>query len=175
MKNGLNFILFQSLWISCILGAANHVIWPAVLIISSMLGVFLFPAFRHKKDILFLSVCIIMGFILDSLLAYLQLIDYNYDYGLNQTAPFWILFLWAGFALTLNHSMSWLLKKPKLGTLFILIGAPLSYYSAEKLMAIKINETIITLCLISVLWLLVYHIILAINGLFFRSTELNHV
>jgi len=59
--------------------------------------------------------------------------------------------------------------------LFILIGAPLSYYSAEKLMAIKINETIITLCLISVLWLLVYHIILAINGLFFRSTELNHV
>ena len=143
MKNLLNFVLFQSLWFSCVLGAANQTIWPAVMIVTVMLSVFLYPAIRNKQDIMFLSVCLIMGFILDSLLAYMELVDYKYDDGFNHIAPFWIIFLWAGFSLTLNHSMSWLLKKPRLGTFFIIIGAPLSYFSAEKLGAIQIQESFI--------------------------------
>ena len=108
-------------------------------------------------------------------MAHFELIDYYYDYGFSHIAPLWILFLWTGFALTLNHSMSWLLNKPKLGTVFIFIGAPLSYFSADKLNAIHINETIVTMTLISIMWLLVYHIILVINTSYSDKRELTHV
>jgi hypothetical protein len=174
MKNILNFVLFQSLWLSCILGAAHQIIWPAVIIVSSMLLLQLIPSYRHKNDGMFLYICIVMGFLLDSLLSYFGLIDYHYDIGFSHTAPFWILFLWSGFALTLNHSMAWLLNKPKIGTLFIIIGAPLSYYSAEKLKAIHINESMLTLSLISVMWLIVYHILLALNSLLNQDRGLRH-
>ena len=140
-----------------------------------MLAVSLFSDFRNKKDKTFLFICIFLGFILDSLLAHYGLINYKYDYGYSHTAPFWILFLWAGFALTLNHSMSWLINKPRLGTLFIVIGAPLSYYSAEKLNAIQINEPLVTLVFISIMWLIIYHIILAINSFYLNEKTLNHV
>lgn len=174
MKNIINFVLFQSLWLSCILGAANKILWPATLLISCMLIMFLLPTLSNKKDKIFLSICIALGFFLDSSMAYFGLIDYHYDYGFSHTAPFWIMFLWTGFALTLNHSMSWLLNKPKLGTLFIVIGAPLSYFSAEKLNAIQINEPLVTLTLISFMWLIVYHIILAINSSSISKRTLNH-
>ena len=174
MKNILNFILFQSLWLSCILGAANEILWPAYLIITTMLMLFLLPTFKRDKDMIFLSICLTMGFTLDSLLAYFGLIDYNYDYGYSQIAPVWIMFLWSGFALTLNHSMSWLLNKPKLGILFIVIGAPLSYFSADKLNAIQINESLLTLSLISVLWLIVYRLILIINSFYIHQRDVQH-
>lgn len=175
MKNGLNFILFQALWLCCVLGAAYEVLWPAIVCITTMLVVFLFPSCRHQKDKIFLSVCILMGFILDSVLAHFNLIHYHYNFGMTQTAPVWILFLWIGFALTLNHSMTWLLNKTRLGTLFIIVGSPISYFSAEKLGAIKIYEPFITLTLISIMWLFVYHVILAINSSSTLSRELNHV
>lgn len=176
MKNILNFILFQSLWLCCIFGAAHSVIWPASVIVLVMILQQLNPNFRHKNDGAFLYTCIILGFIMDSLLAYFGLIDYYYDLGFSYIAPFWIVFLWTGFALTLNHSMLWLLKKPRIGTLFIIIGAPLSYYTADKLKAIHINESVLTLSLISVMWLMVYHILLALNGLLNQeSSRLRHV
>jgi len=174
MKNTINFILFQLLWISCILGAAYEIIWPATLIITTLLAVYLYPSVRHQKDLSFLSVCLVLGFLLDSVMAHFNLITYNYDLGFSNTAPFWILFLWVGFALTLNHSMSWLIKKPKLGTAFIIIGAPLSYFSAEKLNAIVIEDSVIALTLISIMWLFVYHIILLVDNLQNKS-ELSHV
>jgi hypothetical protein len=165
MLNLINFVLFQSLWLSCIFGAANQILWPAFLLIGILLVVFLMPKIRHEKDFTFLVICLTLGFILDSLLAYWGLINYHTNYGLTQTAPLWILVLWAGFALTLNHSMTWLLKKPRLGSLFIIIGAPLSYFSADRLNAITINHLQMSLILISLLWFFVYAIILAFNSL----------
>ncbi len=175
MKNLINFILFQLLWISCIFGAAYQVMWPASLIITALLVGYLYPTIRHQKDILFLSICLGLGFLLDSFMAHFNLITYNYNLGVTDFAPFWIISLWAGFALTLNHSMSWLIKKPKLGTVFIILGAPLSYFSAEKLNAIQINDSVIALTIISILWLVVYHIILAVNAYYDSDRELSHV
>ncbi|MCO4821621.1 MAG: DUF2878 domain-containing protein [Flavobacteriaceae bacterium] len=174
MKNIINFILFQSLWLSCIIGAAYQNIWPATICLTALMLLFLLPKYKNGNDILFIYTSVTLGFLLDSLLAYTGLIEYKLNFGLTQTAPLWILFLWIGFALTLNHSMSWLLNKPKLGTLFITIGAPLSYFSAEKLNAIKINQTLTTLLLVSLLWLLVYKIILTINNSIENNQELEH-
>lgn len=175
MNNLINLFLFQGLWLSCILGAAKQTIWPAAVIVSCLLVLFLSPKFRHKNDSLFLFVCLPFGFALDSLLAYFGLIDYAHNFGFVAIAPVWIMFLWIGFSLTLNHSMAWLLQKPKLGSLFMLIGAPLSYFSAEKLGAIVMHKTTITLIVISVLWLLVYYLLLVANQHTQRQLELNHV
>ena len=164
MKNIINFTLFQLLWFGCVLGAAHEFILPSIVIFIVMLITHLVPKFNAELDLTLVLCCFFFGFVLDSFLAYFNFIDYRFNAGLSQVAPFWILFLWIGFALTLNNSMSWLMKKPKVGSFFIVIGAPLSYFSAEKLGAIKINEQPITFILISIMWFVVYHILIALHN-----------
>ena len=173
MNNIINFVLFQILWLSCVIGAANQIIWPALIIILAMFCLYLTPRFNLKKDMVFLLFCLVMGFIVDSLLAYFDLVEYSYNLGLANVAPFWIMILWAGFALTLNHSMAWLLSQPKLGAALIGIGSPLSYFSASKLGAISIHNMIQTLVIISILWLLVFGIILWVNKQKWQQEAIN--
>ncbi|HEY5716290.1 MAG TPA: DUF2878 domain-containing protein, partial [Psychromonas sp.] len=51
--------------------------------------------------------------------------------------PLWLLLLWAHFAVTLNHGMSWLNKIPLyLQVVFGGVFGPLSYYAGYKLGAV---------------------------------------
>lgn len=163
MKKIINFILFQLLWVACVLGADNQTIWPALSIILIMLVIFLLPAIRAKNDFIFILTCLVLGFILDSSLAYFNFIDYSFNYGFSRIAPLWILFLWVGFALTLNHSMAWIFNNAKLGYLLMALGPPLSYISAGKLGAVSINNMLLTSLLVSLSWMLVFKILLLVK------------
>ena len=151
------------LWIACVLGAANQVIWPSITLVMLMLVIFSLPAFRVKTDLLFVLICLLLGFILDSTLAYFNFIDYSFDYGYSLMAPLWILFLWIGFALTLNHSMAWIFKNIKMGYLLMALGAPLSYISADRLGAITISNMVLTSLFVSVSWMLVFKTLLLVK------------
>jgi hypothetical protein len=156
MKNIINFVLFQMLWVACVLGAANQIIWPAIVLVLTMLVTFSLPAFKVKNDIFLVIICLILGFILDSSLAYFNFIDYLFDYGYSSIAPLWILFLWIGFGLTLNHSMAWLFKNIKMGYLLMALGPPLSYISADRLGAVTISNMVLTSLIVSLSWMLVF-------------------
>ena len=153
MSNTVNFILFQMLWLSSVLGAANGILWPACVILSLMVVVFLKSKYAHSANLKYVVFSVFFGFVIDSILASSGLIEYNYNLGIAYLAPIWILFLWIGFALTFNHSMAWMFKNKMMANVFIGLGAPLSYFSAAKLSAIEINNLSLTLVLISVLWL----------------------
>ena len=45
-------------------------------------------------------------------------------------APVWIVAMWIGFALTLNHSLSALKRHPGIAVTFGLVGGPLAYWIA---------------------------------------------
>ena len=163
MKNIVNFLLFQMLWVACVLGAANQIIWPAIAILTGKLVIFSLPTLRVKNDFIFILTCLLLGFILDSALAYFNFINYAYDYGYSRIAPFWILFLWIGFALTLNHSMAWLFNNIKLGYLLMALGPPLSYISADRLGAVTISNMLLTTVLISLSWMLVFKALILVK------------
>ena len=175
MSNTVNFILFQLLWVTSVLGAANAVLWPSTIVIFLILFVFLITKFTHKENLKFVIYSLFFGFIIDSLLASTGLIEYKYNFGITYLAPIWILYLWAGFALTFNHSMAWMFKNKTMATIFIGIGSPLSYFSAEKLNAIEISNLPVTLILISVLWLGFFKFIDGIKGSTKQKQVYHHV
>ena len=150
------------LWVACVLGAANKIIWPAIAILIAMLVIFSLPTLKAKNDLTFILICLLLGFVLDSTLAYFNFIDYSFDFGYSNIAPLWILFLWVGFALTLNHSMAWLFKYIKTGYLLMALGPPLSYISADRLGAVTITNMVLTALLVSVSWMLVFKALLII-------------
>jgi hypothetical protein len=154
MNNLINFIAFQIIWFLAVLGAANNNIWPAGIALVVFMSWQLSKTRRHKNDKRFVVFALVIGLILDSawqLLGYIQFktpLPY-----FSFISPLWILFLWIAFALTFNHSMSWLKKSPILAVIFGFIGAPLSYLAGLKIDAlIYLQGPVIISLLIGTTW-----------------------
>ena len=89
-------------------------------------------------------------------------------------APSWILALWLGFALTVNHSLGWLQEKPWLAALLAALFAPVSYLAGERLGAVTVANPS-GLLLVSVAWCALFYGVFARIGLvngFFRERRM---
>jgi hypothetical protein len=129
----LNLVGFQVVWYACVIGAGNQMIWPGCLAAIIFAAVTCLYGGKTRQDIKVISICLPIGFSLDSLLAYSNLLDYAQHWPSPQFAPAWILAMWLGFAATLNHSMKFLHNNPWLAAAFGFLGGPLAYYGAGRL------------------------------------------
>lgn len=138
----INFIALQLNWFVAIYGATKSVVWPCILITGLFVYWQLKAKRRHPNDIRLVLLVIPIGLLLDSSWQLFGLVEYVSS-PLPPIAPIWIMMLWITFALTLNHSMSWLKSKSGFVTaLFGFIGAPLSYWAGSKLGAMVYLENI---------------------------------
>jgi hypothetical protein len=124
----VNGVAFQGVWVACVWGGATGRWWLGVVAAA------LFAAWQVPRspdpaaDLRLLGVVSVLGFVVDSVWAATGLITYASPVPSATLAPLWIVALWAGFALTLNHSMDWLAERPGLAALFGGIGGPLSFW-----------------------------------------------
>jgi len=142
-----NFLLFQAGWLICVLGAAHGRTTLALATVSLLIMIHLTVTPDRISDVRLFAYALIFGFVFDGLIQFNGLILYN-DAGWSfPLTPLWILMLWILFAMTLNHSLSWLKGRIFVSSLFGALGGPLAYMAAEKLGAITIAtpQSIITL------------------------------
>ena len=152
MKSKLiNFVLFQAGWFALILGAAYERIIEALIFSVIIIIVHLKIIPNRMDDIKLFFYAGIAGFVFDGILQYNNLILYSSPVWPYPLTPLWIIILWVMFAMTLNHSLSWLKGRILLAGLFGVIGGPLAYIAGEKLGAITITETQ-TLFVLSIGW-----------------------
>ncbi len=80
-------------------------------------------------------------------------------------APLWILLLWAGLALTLNHSLAWLQSRLWLAALLSGLASPFSYLAAAKLGGVQIiTESWLWLIGLGVSWAIALPALLWLAG-----------
>ena len=127
-----NVVGFQATWLASIAGAGAGVAWAGPL--AALIFVALMLAFggRAREDLRMLAIALGLGVGFDSLFAASGWLVYAQPWPWTWAAPVWIASLWAGFALTLNHSMAFLRNRPLAAALFGAIGGPLAYLSAAR-------------------------------------------
>ena len=133
----VNAALFQIVWLCCVIGSSYGLTWPAAFSFLALAVWQLAPARRAQSDLRLLAVALVLGIIVDSLWVQLGFLDFKTNGPISGFAPLWILFLWLGFALTVNHSLAWLKLHPLLPSAMGLIGGPLSYYAGLRLGAVE--------------------------------------
>lgn len=149
----INAGIFQALWISAVYGSAHGWVWPSLLLLAILLVWQLQPTRRARSDKKLIIVALIMGLIIDSFWINAGIMVFTNGGPISWLSPVWILALWAGFALTINHSMSWLKTHPLLPVLLGLISAPLSYYAGKKFGAVEYNQdTLLVSAYIGLAW-----------------------
>lgn len=132
-----NALLFQALWFAAVLGAANGLWWPAAPVLLALIAWTWFWSPTWKRDFLLLGVAVLLGIVIETLFAFTGWIRYATALPSAQVAPIWILLMWAGFALTVNHSLQPLLRTRWLALLSGAVFGPLAYFGAARLGAVQ--------------------------------------
>jgi hypothetical protein len=136
-----NAVLFQLCWIAFVAGAGHGNGWLgfAVLVPFALWQVAV--SRQPRTDLVLVAVAALLGLALDSSLQATGLLQFAAPGPWTALAPAWIVGLWIGFALTLNHSLAFLQRRFALAAAFGAIGAPVAYgVAAHALSAATLIE-----------------------------------
>ena len=170
----INVLLFQVGWFSCVLGGAYSKPLLGSVIVVAVIVYHLYQAKELKQEISLLIIALIIGFIFESLMTYMDLAVYTVGQFHPAIAPYWMILMWPLFATTLNLSMRWL---KELSALFVaIIGgvfAPLAYLAGSKLGAVEYDNTVTSLSVIAFSWTALFPVLVVasskLNG--FKKTQ----
>jgi len=133
MKLLVNVVFFQIVWIACVAGAGKGYAWAGLPVLIAFCIYHAYVTQTRKADFSLLAICVVIGGASDTLLIQLGLLRFDQPIPSTEFAPVWILMLWAGFALTLNHSMAFFKGKTAAAITFGVLGGPLAYWIANNL------------------------------------------
>ena len=126
----INAIFYQATWLIAIIGAARGWWWAGPAALAVFAAWQLAVSTQRRADALLLACSAGIGFVIDSAFAQTHLINYSAAMPWPHFAPGWIVALWMSFALTLNHSLSYLKTHALVAATLGAIGAPLAYLAA---------------------------------------------
>ena len=151
----VNAVVFQICWLACVVGSAYGLTWPSILAFLVLAIWQLHPKRRAPADIKLLVIALVLGISVDSFWIQLGFLEFTTQWPLVNFAPAWILMLWLGFALTVNHSLEWLKAHPLLPAATGLIGGPLAYFAGLKFGAVEfLTDPILIAASIGIAWAL---------------------
>lgn len=148
----VNFIAFQVGWFACVLGAANGLPWLGVLVGFVVVWIHLSKAARPGPELRLLTLAVLMGLVLDSVLVSSGWLRYPSGHWLPGLAPYWILAMWALFATTLNLSMAWIKANARLAALLGAVFGPLSYIAGQRLGGVEFVDFGLGVTALAVAW-----------------------
>lgn len=127
-----NVLGFQAVWFASVIGAANGLPWAGPLAAMVYAAVHFAWTPDRRGDLRMLAIALAMGIVADSLLAATGVLAFASPWPWTFAAPVWILAMWAGFALTLNHSMAFFRGRLWTAAAFGALGGPLAYWGAAR-------------------------------------------
>jgi hypothetical protein len=125
-----NLVGFQLVWASAVGGAARGWWWAGPLALFAFAAWQLTVSSNRRTDAQLLLVCAAVGIAIDTLWVQFGWMRFEAAVPWTGLAPIWIVAMWMGFALTLNHSMAVLKSRLWLGAALGAIGGPLAYWAA---------------------------------------------
>lgn len=132
MRSLLNVIGFQMVWNAAVGGAAQGWWWAGPLALAVFFALHMVFHRNWQDDARLMAIAAAMGLVVDSAWVQAGWMVFDTAVPWPSLAPVWIVAMWMGFALTLNHSLAFLKGRPWLGAWLGLLGGPLAYWAAER-------------------------------------------
>ena len=146
-----NIAGFQLSWGACVFGVQNGHPHFGSIIMAFFLFVHILFFKINTSEIIFIAIVIFLGAVLDTVMLQTTLINYQ-GLTFEFMAPIWILAMWAGFATTINHSLSRLDGKWFYAILFGSIFGPFSYIAGVKFDALVFHVSFFSITILAIVW-----------------------
>jgi hypothetical protein len=149
MKQIANALAYQTIWFSAILWG-NYGGAVGCVIIAILLG----TSKRKSDDIKILAFVMLLGLLVDGTLLQIGFFTFSIS---GLPIPFWLLTIWLGLAMTINHSLAWFQDKLLLAALFGGLGGSGAYWAGTRMGAASFNWPLPqSLLLLAILWSLIF-------------------
>lgn len=156
-----NVLLFQAGWLAGVLGAAQGYPWLGVGAAAVVIAWHLARARRRAPELGLLALALVIGAAFENLLVRAGWLEFDAGVLVADTAPPWMIALWALFATTLNVSLRALHGRWAMAALLGAIGAPLAYYAGGRLGAVEFVDTTAALLAVAIGWLVLSPVLVA--------------
>lgn len=127
-----NLIGYQAVWFCAVIGAGQGWAWPGVLAAATFMVWQWSLSSQRGVEIRLLLLAIVLGTVVDGLMAMRGWALYAAPWPSRAFAPVWILALWAAFSQTVTQSLALLMRNAWLAALFGAVGGPLAYLGASR-------------------------------------------
>ncbi|HET9485334.1 MAG TPA: DUF2878 domain-containing protein, partial [Xanthomonadales bacterium] len=120
-----NALLFQLCWIAFVAGAGRGNPWIGFVPLAAFAAWQLRASTVRGADLKLMGIAAVLGFAVDTSYVQAGALHFAAAVPSTEVAPVWIVGMWVAFALTLNHSLSFL-KHQRLAAI------PISLRSAPR-------------------------------------------
>ncbi|MHC4375876.1 MAG: DUF2878 domain-containing protein [Planctomycetota bacterium] len=158
----LNLLLFQAVWWTSVLGAANDRPLLGVGALLIFVAVHLALSSDRSRDLKVLAAVSLVGGLADTALAYADIYAFRTAGPGGTPLPLWMWGLWANFSLTLFGALDWLRAKPLVALVLGAVSGPLTYQGAVALGALELPRGGASLAVLAVAWALLLPGLLAL-------------
>lgn len=148
----LNFVLFQLGWFACVISSAAKQPLLGSAVAAAIIGWHLWRAPQPTREFYLIGTAMLIGVMWDSLLVWQDWLNYPAGMLIANTAPYWIVMLWALFATTLNLSLRWLKQHMRLAIVLGAVAGPLAYYGGARLGALDFVQPVNALVALAIGW-----------------------
>lgn len=135
----VNFLLYQTGWFACVLGAARGRPWEGAAFALALIGIHLVLARRPGPEAALVALAALLGGLVDTVQVRLGLLEFGSGNLIDGLAPPWILVLWMQFATLLRYGLSWLAGRYRLGSALGAIGGPVAFWIGTRLGAVELH------------------------------------
>jgi hypothetical protein len=157
-----NIFLFQVGWFACVLSGATQRPWIGALIAICIVAIHLLRAPVAEAEFKLVLIAVGIGAVWDSMLVWLDWLQYSSGILIPNTAPYWIVLMWGLFATILNVSLRWLRGRWLIAALAGSIGGPLAYYGGHRLGALEFGNQSAALIALAIGWAIITPILMAL-------------
>ncbi|MBJ6137826.1 DUF2878 domain-containing protein [Marinobacter litoralis] len=158
-RNTLNFVLFQTGWLVCVLYPGLTATALVLLFLAIHL---LLVSTQRGAELRFIATGILLGSLMDSLWLQTGILGIEGQNSINIT-PVWLIAIWALFMTTLCHSLGWVAKRAWLPFVLAPFAGSFAYWSASKLGAVTLPIQAFSLVAIGAGWLVLFPLLLRIR------------
>lgn len=152
MRFWANLIGYQAAWFVAVGFAARGLAWPGMVACLGFAAISYRFSPMKRSDLWLVGTALLCGLLLDGTLAATGWLRYAAPLP-ALPGPAWIATLWVAFAMTLQHSLQWLLARPIAALLFGAVGGPLAYWGASRgFHAVEFTMPVHATVLLSVGW-----------------------
>ena len=131
MRFWANLLGYQAAWFIAVGFAGRGLAWPGILACLGFAALAWWASPVRRSDAWLAAAALACGLLLDGVLAATGWLAYAAAQP-ALPAPAWILALWVAFALTLQHSLAWVMARPVVAIAFGAVGGPLAYWGAAR-------------------------------------------
>jgi len=134
----LNYVLYQSGWFACILGAAWG--WPLTgfLIALALTAAHLRIAPDRATEARAIGLALALGLLVEGYQVWSGTYRFTSGVVVAWMSPPWLLMMWAQFATTFRSSLRGIMLVPSRAALFGLVGGPIAFLAGERLGAVTL-------------------------------------